>query len=151
MIGRNNEMRLNTIKPAEGSKHARHRVGRGVGSGWGKTAGRGHKGQKSRAGGFHKVGFEGGQMPMYRRLPKRGFTSLTRKFCEVVRLSDLQRLGADEIDLGVLVAAGVVSIHAQSARVILSGEITRKVTLRGIAVTKGARQAIEAAGGVIAD
>ena len=90
-------------------------------------------------------------MPMYRRLPKRGFTSLTRKFCEVVRLSDLQRLGADEIDLGVLVAAGVVSIHAQSARVILSGEITRKVTLRGIAVTKGARQAIEAAGGVIAD
>ena len=151
MIGRNNEMRLNTIKPAEGSKHARHRVGRGVGSGWGKTAGRGHKGQKSRACGFHKVGFEGGQMPMYRRLPKRGFTSLTRKFCEVVRLSDLQRLGADEIDLGVLVAAGVVSIHAQSARVILSGEITRKVTLRGIAVTKGARQAIEAAGGVIAD
>ena len=144
-------MRLNTIKPAEGSKHARHRVGRGVGSGWGKTAGRGHKGQKSRAGGFHKGGFEGGQMPMYRRLPKRGFTSLTRKFCEVVRLSDLQRLGADEIDLGVLVAAGVVSIHAQSARVILSGEITRKVTLRGIAVTKGARQAIEAAGGVIAD
>lgn len=144
-------MRLNTIKPAEGSKHARHRVGRGVGSGWGKTAGRGHKGQKSRAGGFHKVGFEGGQMPMYRRLPKRGFTSLTRKFCEVVRLSDLQRLGADEIDLGVLVAAGVVSIHAQSARVILSGEITRKVTLRGIAVTKGARQTIEAAGGVIAD
>ena len=144
-------MRLNTIKPAEGSKHARHRVGRGVGSGWGETAGRGHKGQKSRAGGFHKVGFEGGQMPMYRRLPKRGFTSLTRKFCEVVRLSDLQRLGADEIDLGVLVAAGVVSIHAQSARVILSGEITRKVTLRGIAVTKGARQAIEAAGGVIAD
>ena len=144
-------MRLNTIKPAEGSKHARHRVGRGVGSGWGKPAGRGHKGQKSRAGGFHKVGFEGGQMPMYRRLPKRGFTSLTRKFCEVVRLSDLQRLGADEIDLGVLVAAGVVSIHAQSARVILSGEITRKVTLRGIAVTKGARQAIEAAGGVIAD
>lgn len=144
-------MRLNTIKPAEGSKHARHRVGRGVGSGWGKTAGRGHKGQKSRAGGFHKVGFEGGQMPMYRRLPKRGFTSLTRKFCEVVRLSDLQRLGADEIDLGVLVAAGVVSIHAQSARVILSGEITRKVTLRGIAVTKGARQAIRAAGGVIAD
>lgn len=144
-------MRLNTIKPAEGSKHARHRVGRGVGSGWGKTAGRGHKGQKSRAGGFHKVGFEGGQMPMYRRLPKRGFTSLTRKFCEVVRLSDLERLGAEEIDLGVLVAAGIVSIHAQSARVILSGEITRKVTLRGIAVTKGARQAIEAVGGVIAD
>lgn len=144
-------MRLNTIKPAEGSKHARHRVGRGVGSGWGKTAGRGHKGQKSRAGGFHKVGFEGGQMPMYRRLPKRGFTSLTRKFCEVVRLSDIERLGADEIDLGVLKAAGIVSIHAQSARVILSGEITRKVTLRGIGVTKGARAAVEAVGGVIAD
>ena len=121
-------MRLNTIKPAEGSKHAHHRVGRGVGSGWGKTAGRGHKGQKSRAGGFHKVGFEGGQMPMYRRLPKRGFTSLTRKYCEVVRLSDLERLSCDEIDLAVLKAAGVVSALAQNARVILAGEITRKVT-----------------------
>ena len=144
-------MRLNTIKPAEGSKHAHHRVGRGVGSGWGKTAGRGHKGQKSRAGGFHKVGFEGGQMPMYRRLPKRGFTSLTRKYCEVVRLSNLERLSCDEIDLAVLKAAGVVSALAQNARVILAGEITRKVTVRGLGVTKGARAAIEAAGGSIAD
>ena len=131
-------MRLNTIKPAEGSKHAHHRVGRGVGSGWGKTAGRGHKGQKSRAGGFHKVGFEGGQMPMYRRLPKRGFTSLSRKFVEVVRLSDLERLGVDEIDLLVLKEAGVVSTLAKDARVILG-------------VTKGARAAIEAAGGSVAE
>ena len=144
-------MRLNTIKPAEGSKKVAHRVGRGVGSGWGKTAGRGHKGQKSRAGGFHKVGFEGGQMPMYRRLPKRGFYSRSRKFCEVVRLSDLQRLGVDEIDLLVLKEAGVVSPLAQNARVILSGEISRKVTVRGLGVTKGARAAIEAAGGSIAE
>ena len=144
-------MRLNTIKPAEGSKKAAHRVGRGVGSGWGKTAGRGHKGQKSRAGGFHKVGFEGGQMPMYRRLPKRGFTSRSRQFCEVVRLSDLQRLGVDEIDLLVLKEAGIVSSLAQNARVILSGEISRKVTVRGLGVTKGARAAIEAAGGSIAE
>ena len=151
MIERITEMRLNTIKPAEGSKHPRHRVGRGVGSGWGKTAGRGHKGQKSRAGGFHKVGFEGGQMPMYRRLPKRGFVSLTRKYCEVVRLSDLQRLGVDEIDLLVLKQAGVVSSKAQNARVILSGEISRKVVVRGLGVTKGARAAIEAAGGSVAE
>ena len=144
-------MRLNTIKPAEGSKKAAHRVGRGVGSGWGKTAGRGHKGQKSRAGGSHKDGFEGGQMPMYRRLPKRGFYSRSRKFCEVVRLSDLQRLGVDEIDLLVLKEAGVVSPLAQNARVILSGEISRKVTVRGLGVTKGARAAIEAAGGAIAE
>ena len=144
-------MRLNTIKPAEGSKHPRHRVGRGVGSGWGKTAGRGHKGQKSRAGGFHKVGFEGGQMPMYRRLPKRGFTSLTRKFCEVVRLSDLERIGGEEVDLNVLKEVGVVSELAQSARVILSGSITRKVVVRGLGVTKGARAAIEAAGGSVAE
>ena len=128
-------MRLNTIQPAEGSKHAHHRVGRGVGSGWGKTAGRGHKGQKSRAGGFHKVGFEGGQMPMYRRLPKRGFTSL----------------GLEEVDLSVLKEAGVVSTLALNARVILSGAITRKVTVRGLGVTKGARVAIEAAGGSIAE
>lgn len=144
-------MRLNTIKPAGGSKHPRHRVGRGVGSGWGKTAGRGHKGQKSRAGGFHKVGFEGGQMPMYRRLPKRGFTSLTRKFCEVVRLSDLERIGVEEVDLNVLKEVGVVSELAQSARVILSGSITRKVVVRGLGVTKGARAAIEAAGGSVAE
>ena len=144
-------MRLNTIKRADGSTHAHHRVGRGVGSGWGKTAGRGHKGQKSRAGGFHKVGFEGGQMPMYRRLPKRGFTSLSRKFVEVVRLSDLERLGVDEIDLLVLKEAGVVSTLAKDARVILSGAITRKVTVRGLGVTKGARAAIEAAGGSVAE
>lgn len=144
-------MRLNTIQPAEGSKHARHRVGRGVGSGWGKTAGRGHKGQKSRAGGFHKVGFEGGQMPMYRRLPKRGFTSLSRKYCEVVRLSDLEALGLDAISLDTLKEAGVVSRVAQKARVILSGKLTRKVQICGLSVTKGARAAIEAAGGSIAE
>lgn len=144
-------MRLNTIKPAEGSKHTAHRVGRGVGSGWGKTAGRGHKGQKSRAGGFHKVGFEGGQMPMYRRLPKRGFASLTRKFIEVVRLSDLERLGIEEVTLADLKKANVVSELAQKARVILSGSLTRKVTVRGLGVTKGARAAIEAAGGSVVD
>jgi large subunit ribosomal protein L15 len=143
-------MRLNSLKPAAGSKSARHRVGRGIGSGWGKTAGRGHKGQKSRAGGFHKVGFEGGQMPLHRRLPKRGFTSLTRRYVEVVRLSELQRLGADEIDLMVLKQAGIVSTHAVDARVIAAGELKRKVAVRGIGVTKGARAAIEAAGGSVA-
>jgi large subunit ribosomal protein L15 len=143
-------MRLNNLKPAAGSKSAPHRVGRGIGSGWGKTAGRGHKGQKSRAGGFHKVGFEGGQMPLHRRLPKRGFTSLTRRYVDVVRLSDLQRLGVEEIDLMVLKQAGVVSALALDARVILSGELSRKVSVRGIGVTKGARAAIEAAGGSVA-
>ena len=144
-------MRLNKLKPAAGSKSARHRVGRGIGSGWGKTAGRGHKGQKSRAGGFHKVGFEGGQMPLYRRLPKRGFTSLARKFVEMVRLSDLERLGVDEIDLAVLKQAGVVSALALDARVVKTGELKRKVATRGIGVTKGARAAIEAAGGSVAE
>ena len=144
-------MRLNNLKPAAGSKSARHRVGRGIGSGWGKTAGRGHKGQKSRAGGFHKVGFEGGQMPLYRRLPKRGFTSLARRFVEVVRLADLQRLGVDEIDLAVLKQAGVVSSLALDARVVKTGELSRKVTVRGIGVTKGAKAAIEAAGGSVAE
>jgi large subunit ribosomal protein L15 len=144
-------MRLNNLKPAAGSKSAAHRVGRGIGSGWGKTAGRGHKGQKSRAGGFHKVGFEGGQMPLHRRLPKRGFTSLTRRYVDVVRLSDLQRLGVEEIDLMVLKQAGVVSALALDARVILSGELSRKVSVRGIGVTKGARAAIEAAGGSVAE
>ena len=143
-------MRLNSLKPAPGSKRARHRVGRGIGSGWGKTAGRGHKGQKARAGGFHKVGFEGGQMPLHRRLPKRGFTSMTRRFVEVVRLSDLQKLGAEEVDLMVLKQAGVVSALALDARVIKSGELSRKVSVRGIAVTRGARAAIEAAGGSVA-
>lgn len=142
-------MQLNTLQPAVGSKSARHRVGRGVGSGWGKTAGRGHKGQKSRAGGFHKVGFEGGQMPLHRRLPKRGFTSLTRRFVEVVRLGELQALTAEEIDLNVLKAANIVSSRALGARVILSGEIARKITVRGLGVTKGAKAAIEAAGGSV--
>jgi large subunit ribosomal protein L15 len=143
-------MRLNDLKPAAGSKSARHRVGRGIGSGWGKTAGRGHKGQKARAGGFHKVGFEGGQMPLHRRLPKRGFTSLSRRYVEVVRLNDLQKLAVDEIDLMVLKQAGVVSTLALDARVIKSGELSRKVALRGVGVTKGAKAAIEAAGGSVA-
>lgn len=142
-------MQLNTLQPALGSKSARHRVGRGVGSGWGKTAGRGHKGQKSRAGGFHKVGFEGGQMPLHRRLPKRGFTSLTRRFCEEVRLNELQGLSVEEIDLAVLKTANIVSARALSARVIKSGEISRKVVLRGLSATKGAKAAIEAAGGSV--
>ncbi|MCS6945584.1 MAG: 50S ribosomal protein L15 [Sutterellaceae bacterium] len=140
-------MRLNTLKPAPGSKRARHRVGRGIGSGSGKTAGRGHKGQKSRAGGFHKIGFEGGQMPLHRRLPKRGFTSMTRRYVEEVRLSDLQKIDAEEVDLAVLKRAGIVSQHARGARVIKSGDIHRKLLVRGIAVTRGARAAIEAVGG----
>lgn len=143
-------MRLNNLKPAPGSKSARHRVGRGIGSGWGKTAGRGHKGQKARAGGFHKVGFEGGQMPLHRRLPKRGFTSKSRRYVEAVRLSELQMLGADEIDLMVLKQAGIVSALAMDARVIKSGELSRKVSVRGLGVTKGAKAAIEAAGGSVA-
>lgn len=144
-------MRLNSLKPAAGSKSARHRVARGIGSGWGKTAGRGHKGQKSRAGGYHKVGFEGGQMPLHRRLPKRGFTSLSRRFVEAVRLGELEKLGVDEIDLMVLKQAGIISALALDARVIKAGELKRKITVRGIGVTKGARAAIEAAGGSVAD
>ncbi len=143
-------MQLNTIKAAEGAKRARRRVGRGIGSGLGKTAGRGHKGQKSRAGGFHKVGFEGGQMPLQRRLPKRGFKSLTRERNVEVRLSEIDRLPLDEIDLLSLKQAGVIAGDALSAKVILSGELTRKVKLSGIGATKGARAAIEAAGGSIA-
>ena len=144
-------MRLNNLKPSAGSKSARHRVGRGIGSGWGKTAGRGHKGQKSRAGGFHKVGFEGGQMPLYRRLPKRGFTSRSRRYVDVVRLSDLQRLGLAEVDLSVLKQAGIVSAMALDARIVKSGELSTKVSVRGLGVTKGARAAIEAAGGALVD
>ena len=144
-------MRLNTIQPAEGSKHAHHRVGRGVGSGWGKTAGRGHKGQKSRAGGFHKVGFEGGQMPLQRRLPKRGFVSLTNARNVEVRLSEINDLPVDEIDLLTLKQANLITQHALSAKVILSGEITRKVSLKGVSATKGAKAAIEAAGGSVAE
>jgi large subunit ribosomal protein L15 len=140
-------MQLNTIKPADGAKHAKRRVGRGIGSGLGKTAGRGHKGQSSRAGGYHKVGFEGGQMPLQRRLPKRGFNSPTRGDTAEVRLSDLNRLKADTIDILVLKDAGIVPIHALSAKVIVSGEIKRKVTLHGLLASKGARAAVEAAGG----
>ena len=143
-------MRLNGLKPAEGSKHPAKRVGRGIGSGLGKTAGRGHKGQKSRAGGFHKVGFEGGQMPLQRRLPKRGFKSMSAGDTAEVRLSDLERLGADEVDLLTLKAANLVPQLAKGAKVIIAGSITRKVTLRGIGATKGAKAAIEAAGGVLA-
>ena len=144
-------MELNTIKPAEGSTHAKRRVGRGIGSGLGKTCGRGHKGQKSRAGGFHKVGFEGGQMPMHRRLPKRGFVSMTAGRNVEVRLSEINDLPIDEIDLLSLKQAGVVAGDALSAKVILSGAIGRKVTLRGVSVTKGAKAAIEAAGGSVAE
>ena len=140
-------MELNTLKPASGAKHARKRVARGIGSGTGKTGGRGHKGQRNRSGGFHKVGFEGGQMPLQRRLPKRGFKSLTRADRAEVLLSDLERVKADRIDLAALKEAGVVADAALSAKVIVSGKLTRKVELVGIAVSKGARAAIEAAGG----
>jgi large subunit ribosomal protein L15 len=144
-------MELNTIKPADGAKKNKRRVGRGIGSGLGKTAGRGHKGQKSRAGGFHKVGFEGGQMPMHRRLPKRGFVSLTKANTAHVRLFELSAVGVDEIDLLVLKQAGLVGSAIKAAKIYLAGEIGRAVKLRGIAVTKGARAAIEAAGGSVAD
>lgn len=144
-------MQLNNIQPAQGAKHAKRRVGRGIGSGLGKTAGRGHKGQKSRSGGFHKVGFEGGQMPLQRRLPKRGFVSLTANDTAQVRLSDLQKLPVDSIDLLALKQAGVVHAYALTAKVILCGEITRAVKLQGLTATKGARAAIEAAGGSIAE
>jgi len=144
-------MRLNTLKPAAGAKKSRHRVGRGVGSGWGKTAGRGHKGQRARSGGYHKVGFEGGQMPLHRRLPKRGFASPTRNDTAEVRLSELQRIKPAEIDLAALKAAGIVPRGALAAKVILSGKLERSVTLKGLRVTKGARAAIEAAGGRIED
>lgn len=144
-------MQLNTIQAAPGAKHSKRRVGRGIGSGLGKTCGRGHKGQKSRAGGFHKVGFEGGQMPLQRRLPKRGFVSLTRNDTVEVRLSDLQNLPIDSIDLLVLKQAGLVRSGALAAKVFLVGEINRAVTLNGLLVTKGARAAIESAGGSIAE
>ena len=144
-------MKLNTIQPTEGATHAKRRVGRGIGSGLGKTAGRGHKGQKSRAGGFHKVGFEGGQMPLQRRLPKRGFVSLTNARIVEVRLSEINDLPIVEIDLLSLMQANLVTQHALSAKVILSGEITRKVVLKGVGATKGAKAAIEAAGGSVAE
>jgi large subunit ribosomal protein L15 len=143
-------MRLNTIKPAEGSKKPRRRVGRGIGSGLGKTAGRGHKGQKSRSGGFHKVGFEGGQMPLQRRLPKRGFVSMTKNDTAEVRLSDLARLPVADIDLLALKAAGIVPASAKQAKVILNGKLDKAVKLTGVLATKGAKAAIEAAGGSLA-
>jgi large subunit ribosomal protein L15 len=144
-------MELNNLKPGNGAKHSRKRVGRGIGSGLGKTAGRGHKGQKSRAGGFHKVGFEGGQMPLQRRLPKRGFISLTGDRNFEVRLSELDKLPVDDVDLLTLKQAGVVPAAAQSAKVILSGKLKRKVNLKGVGATKGAKAAIEAAGGSVAE
>ncbi len=144
-------MQLNKIQPAEGSKHSKRRVGRGIGSGLGKTAGRGHKGQKSRSGGFHKVGFEGGQMPLQRRLPKRGFVSLTRNDTAQVRLSDLENMPVETIDLLALKQAGVVPAIALGAKVILAGEIKRAVKLQGLLLTKGARAAVEAAGGSITE
>ena len=144
-------MKLNTMKPAPGAKSPKRRVGRGIGSGLGKTAGRGHKGQKSRSGGFHKVGFEGGQMPLQRRLPKRGFVSLTKGNTAQVMLYALEKLGADKVDLLTLKQAGLVPSRALHAKIVLSGSISKAITLHGLAATKGARAAIEAAGGKIAE
>lgn len=144
-------MRLNNLKPAAGAKHAAKRPGRGIGSGLGKTCGRGHKGQKSRAGGLHKVGFEGGQMPLQRRLPKRGFVSLTGGRNVEVRLDELEKLPVEDIDLLTLMQAGIVPAASLSAKVILSGKLTRKVNLKGVGATKGARSAIEAVGGSVAE
>ncbi|MEQ1683037.1 MAG: 50S ribosomal protein L15 [Burkholderiaceae bacterium] len=143
-------MELNTIKPATGAKHAKRRVGRGIGSGLGKTAGRGHKGQKSRSGGYHKVGFEGGQMPLQRRLPKRGFKSHLLKFNAEVTLTDLERLGAAEVDILTLKQAGIVGELAKVVKIIKTGELTIKVALKGIGATAGAKALIEAAGGSVA-
>jgi large subunit ribosomal protein L15 len=143
-------MRLNSIKAPAGARSPRHRVGRGIGSGWGKTAGRGHKGQRARAGGYHKIGFEGGQMPLHRRLPKRGFKSMTRRFVVTVRLGDLERLQAEQIDLAVLKQAGLAPDLALSARIVRTGQIKRRITVQGLGVTAGARAAIEAAGGSVA-
>jgi large subunit ribosomal protein L15 len=142
-------MRMNALKPARGAKQSRHRVGRGIGSGWGKTAGLGHKGQRARAGGYHKVGFEGGQMPLQRRLPKRGFASPSRDATAEVRLAALERMNAVDIDLAALKSEHVVPRDVLAAKVILAGKIMRKVTLKGVKATKGARAAIEAAGGKV--
>jgi len=144
-------MELNNLKPAAGAKHAKRRVGRGIGSGLGKTAGRGHKGQKSRSGGFHKVGFEGGQMPLYRRLPKRGFISLTRRHVGEITLSDIERLSVTEIDLVVLKQNGLANEQIKSVKVIKTGELTKAVTLKGLTATAGARAAIEAVGGKLVE
>ena len=143
-------MQLNSIKPASGAKHAKRRVGRGIGSGLGKTSGRGHKGQKSRSGGYHKVGFEGGQMPLQRRLPKRGFKSTTLRFNAEVTLTDLERLAADEVDMLTLKQAGLVGQLAKTVKIIKSGELTKKVVIKGVGATAGAKAAIEAAGGSVA-
>jgi large subunit ribosomal protein L15 len=143
-------MRLNTIKPAAGSKKARRRVGRGIGSGLGKTAGRGHKGQKARSGGFHKVGFEGGQMPLQRRLPKRGFVSRSKNDTAEIRLSDLAKLPVADIDVLALKAAGLVPARAKTVKVIKTGKLEKAVNLTGVVATKGAKAAIEAAGGTVA-
>lgn len=143
-------MDLNTLKPAAGSKKARRRVGRGIGSGLGKTAGRGHKGQKSRAGGYHKVGFEGGQMPLQRRMPKRGFVAVTIEPAAQVRLGDLRKVPVDTIDLAALKAAGLVAGSAKRAKIILAGKLEKAVKINGVGVTKGAKAAIEAAGGSVA-
>ena len=143
-------MELNSIKPAEGSKKARRRVGRGIGCGFGKTSGRGHKGQKSRSGGYHKVGFEGGQMPLQRRLPKRGFKSHLLKYNAEVSLSELQRLGAAEVDMLTLKQAKLIGEMIRVVKIIKSGELTMKVALTGVSATAGAKAAIEAAGGSVA-
>lgn len=144
-------MRLNTIKPAAGSKSSAKRVGRGIGSGFGKTCGRGHKGQHSRSGGFHKVGFEGGQMPLQRRLPKVGFTSRISFKTAEVRLSELAKVDGEVIDLLSLKAANVIGQHIERAKIMVSGAVERAVTVKGVSVTKGARAAIEAAGGKVED
>jgi len=144
-------MNLNNIKPADGSQKDRRRVGRGIGSGLGKTAGRGHKGQKSRAGGYHKVGFEGGQMPLQRRLPKRGFKSQSLKYNAEVTLADLQKLGLDEVDLLSLKQAGLVGDMIKTVKVVKTGELKNKVALKGVGATAGAKAAIEAAGGSVSE
>ena len=146
-------MNLNDLRDNRGARKGRTRVGRGIGSGLGKTAGRGHKGQRARAGGYHKVGFEGGQMPIQRRLPKRGFTTeaQAREETAEVRLSDLQKMKETEIDLAVLKAAGVVPVQALTAKLIKSGELSRKVALKGVKASKGAREAVTAAGGTVAE
>ena len=142
-------MKLNTLSPSEGSKKNRKRVGRGIGSGLGKTAGRGHKGQKSRSGGFHKVGFEGGQMPLQRRLPKRGFASRTSRYNSEVRLYQIEVMSADVIDMDLLKSESMVGHDCRKVKIINTGELTRAVTIKGLAVTKGAKAAIEAAGGKV--
>jgi len=144
-------MKLNTLKPAEGSRSPRKRVGRGIGSGLGKTAGRGHKGQKARSGGFHKVGFEGGQMPLQRRLPKVGFYSAKNAKMRELRLYHLQNFDGDQVDLGSLKAAGMIPATTQSVRIIAKGELSRALIVRGVYVTAGARTAIESAGGKVED